>query len=160
GDSVDLQVVVDGVPSTTERVGSEHRHLQVALPVQRADGATVAFRVSSTFVRPKGEPRDLGVRVHSIGLSPEGSLRPSPAVAMRAGIAVALCVGGVLLCGLGSRRIEWLSAIGTAAAVAWLMLTDGAFLGTFVDRLVAVGVATCAIGIAIGLLRGVWPTIL
>lgn len=159
GDPVDLQVTVDGVPSTTERVRNERRRIEVRLPVRRANGVTAAFRVSSTLVRRRGEPRELGVRVHSIGLSPEGSLRPSISVAMRAGIAAALCVGGVLLCGLGSRSLEWLSAIAAAVAVAWLMLTDGAFLGLFADRLVAIGVGTFAIGGAIGLLRGMWPTL-
>lgn len=159
GDPVDLQVAVDGVPSTTQRVGNERRRIEVALPVRRASGVTAAFRVSSTLVRRRGEPRELGVRVHSIGLSPEGSLRPCISVAMRAGIAAALCVAGVLLCGLGLRWLEWLSALATAVAIAWLMLTDGAFLGLFADRLVAIGVGTCAIGGAIGLVRGVRPTL-
>jgi len=77
---------------------------------------------------------------------------------MRAGVAVALCVGGILLCGLGSRRLEFLSALATVVAVAWLMLTDAAFLGTFVDRLMAIGSGTLAIGAAIALLRRLRPT--
>src|SRR5262245_33270566 len=117
GEPVDLQVIVDGVLATTARVVTERRRIQVGLPARRADGATAAFRASSTLVKSRGDPRELGIRIHSIGLSPDGSFRPSPSVTMRTGLAVALCVGGVLLCGLGSRWLEALSAIATAVAV-------------------------------------------
>ena len=157
---LELIVSVDGVPAAPEqRVNNERRRLEVAIPVRRASGVTTTFRVSNTFVPGPGDPRELGILVHSVGLSTADSLRPSRTVTARAGLATVLFVAGVLLCGIGSRRLEWLSALATAAAIAWLMLADGAFLGTFVDRLVSIGVGTCAVGGVIGLLRARWPVV-
>ena len=158
GEAPELLVTVDGVAGAPERVGNERRRLDIVIPSRTSEGVTVAFRVSSTFVPGPDDPRKLGLLVHAVGLS--DSPGPSWAVIARTALAVALCVAGVLLCGLGSRALEWFVALGMAAAAAWLMLADGAFLGILANRLVPIGLGTFAVGVATALLRARWPVVL
>ena len=158
GEAPELLVTVDGVAGAPERVGNERRRLDIVIPSRTSEGVTIAFRVSSTFVPGPDDPRTLGLLVHAVGLS--DSPGPSWAVIARTALAVALCVAGVLLCGLGSRALEWFVALAMAASAAWLMLADGAFLGILANRLVPIGVGTFAVGVSTALLRARWPVVL
>lgn len=152
-----LRVTVDGViGAVVERPPSEPLEVTVDVPPRARDGALVTLDVSDTFVPGPHDTRRLGVIVDAVNLTASsGRFLPVPFVVGQTGLAVALCVSGVLLCGL-RKRLALAVAGGLAFGLAWLLLADGAFIGPYAARLLRLGagVALCGALIAVvGFLR-------
>lgn len=150
-----LRVSVDGVVLLTVTTTADS--LAVQLPPRRAAGAVVGLDVLNTFVPGREDPRALGVVVEGVSLTASTDhFRPTGRVALETALAVAACVGGLLLCGLRSRLGGAAGAV-TAIAFAWLLLQDGAFIGTYVDRLLHIGIGIAVTGGLLGCARWRWP---
>jgi hypothetical protein len=152
-----LVLAVDGVDLVTAQTSDAPTRVSVDLPRGPATGALVTLALSNTFRPSAGDNRALGVVIDDVSLAPAtGHFRPSAYVLTRAGLAIALFVAGVLWCGVRGR---W--AAGSAAAIVvgltWLLLQDGAFIGTYVDGLVHIGAGIALAGVLVGLLRARWP---
>lgn len=148
----ELLVLVDGLVAGTFQTSNAREALSVTIPPRRRDGAAVTLAVSETWVPGPHDPRALGIVVHDVRLEPAFRFSSRSQVTVAAGQAVALAVLGILLCG-GLGAWSWLAAAALSLAWVWLLLVDGAFLGTFVDRLTWVGWAIAGLGAALGLVR-------
>jgi hypothetical protein len=73
-------------------------------------------------------------------------------------VATALAAFGLFLCGLRSRRGILVPAA-VAAGFTWLLLQDGAFIGTYVERLVPIGAGVVLIGALVAVARWRWPVV-
>jgi hypothetical protein len=152
-----LRLAVDGAVLASTEPSNDRHTLEVEIPPRAAPGTAVTLDVSNTFVPSSSDRRSLGVVVEDISLSPVGGhFRPDNYVATRAGLAVMAAVCGLLLCGLRSR----LAAFASGAVVAGftlLLLHDGAFLGTYLDRLIGIGIGVALAGVVIRVARWRWP---
>jgi hypothetical protein len=155
----ELLVSVDGVIAGVEQTSNTLQTVPIAVPPRRTDGLAVSFRASETFEPGPHDPRTLGVLVHRIELRPAESFRPTRRVAVRAGVAALLSVVGILLC-FRSSRLPLLLVSGIPVGFSWLLLTDGALLGTFVDRLVPIGLGVAVLGAGAAAVRRRRPDLL
>jgi hypothetical protein len=147
-----LRLTVDGVVgAVVERPPNERIEVAVDVPPRALHGAVVTIDVSDTFVPGAHDRRALGMIVDDVSLaSRAGPFRPTWSVAARAGLAAALCAAGLLLCGV---RGPW-APVGAAllsTGLVTLLLLDGAFIGSYVDRLVSLGagIAICGALVAV-----------
>lgn len=137
---------VDGARDGSLDMTGDSAVVSIPLPARPTTRAVVSVQISPTFNPGPHDNRELGVIVRTIGLEPErGEFSPTWSIVARLGIGVALAVAGVLSCGM-PRTIGVAAAAAIATAFTWLLLQDGAFLGTFADTLVGIGVASVAIG--------------
>jgi len=148
---------VDGVALGSIPLSGGLQRVAIDIPARSADGTVVTLHVSNTFIPGPQDRRALGVVVDDVGLTPStGRFRPGGYAMAWLGLAVMACVLGVILCGLRS----WLAAVASAVIAVgftWLLLQDGAFIGTYVDRLVPIGAGVALIGAAVGVVRWRWP---
>jgi hypothetical protein len=148
---------VDGTVAGTVQPQNERQVVPVVIPARAARGAVVAIDVSDTFVPGPHDDRTLGVIVDEVSLRPEsGRFGVGGLVVLRAGLAVALGVAGLWLCGLRG-RLGIVASIVLAAAFSSLLLQDGAFIGSYAARLVAVGAGLAVLGLFVAVLRWRWP---
>jgi hypothetical protein len=154
-----LSLAVDGVVLVRADLSGDRQRVAVNIPPRRADGTVVTLQVSSTFVPGPQDRRPLGVLVDDVGLtSATGRFRPSAYVVALAGLAAMACALGLILCGLRSR---WglLAPVAVVVVLTWLLLVDGAFIGTYVERLVSVGAGVVLIGAIVAIARWRWPVV-
>jgi len=155
----ELRMAVDGYPLAQLTLPPGRQEILVGLPTRALDGAVVTIDLSNTFAPGGDDSRALGAIVFNLAFAPaDGHFRPTGRVLARAWLAAFAAIVGVLLCGL-RRRTAVAAAAVIAAAFAWLLLQDGAFIGSAVDRFVAIGLGTGAIGAAVAVLRWRWPAI-
>jgi hypothetical protein len=155
----DLRVSVDGVQHVQVALPPIRQTIAVGLPTRTGAGAVVVFDLSNSFVPGEQDTRELGARVFDVSLAPaDGHFRPTARILVRAWFAAFATIAGVLLCGLRS-RLAAAAGIVIAVAFAGLLLLDGAFIGTAVQRFAAIGLATAAIGAVVAVLQWRWPTI-
>jgi hypothetical protein len=141
------------------QTSNDRQNVAVDLPSRAAPGAVVVLDLSNTFVPGPHDKRSLGVVIDDVGLTPvSGHFRPSGYVMARAGLAILACIAGLLLCGLRSRLAVVVSAA-VAVGFTWLLLQDGAFIGTYVDRLPNIGFGVALTGAVIAATRWRWPNI-
>jgi len=154
-----VSVTVDGAPAAVCRVTNDRSRCSATIPARIAGRAVVGLQVSPAYVPGGADTRTLGVIAHELILTPgTGHFSPSWSVVGALAAAVALAVGGVLLCGLTGVTAAGVTA-GIALAFTWLLLQDGAYLGTYVDSLVNVAIGAAIAGAIVALLRGRWPAI-
>jgi hypothetical protein len=152
-----LGLFVDGQQVGAAESSNIPKRLAVRIPRGVGDGAEVTLVASSTFVPGPDDSRVLGVMIEDLRLTPAGGhFRPSWSVAARTGLAILVCVAGLLLCGLRS-RLALLAAAGVAGGLSWLLLQDAAFLGTYVDRLLNIAIGVALIGALVAVARIRWP---
>ena len=155
----ELRVSVDGVQHLQVLLPPARQTIAVGLPTRTSAGAVVAFELSNGFVPGEHDTRELGARVFDVSLAAsDGHFRPTARVFASAWLAVFAVLAGVLLCGL-QLRLATAAGVVIAVAFAGLLLLDGAFIGTAVERLAAIGLGTAAIGAVVAVLRWRWPTI-
>lgn len=154
-----LSWTVDGVAPGTHQMTSDAESVSIVIPARDSTRAVVTAQITPTFHAGPNDDRVLGVVIREIGLTPDGgSLRPTWNVVARFALAAAFAVAGVLLCGVpGVLRIP--SAAAIVLAFTWLIVQDGAFLGTFADGLLHLGAAAAGIGMIVLALRLARPTI-
>lgn len=151
--------LVDGAAAGTHTMTADADTVTIALPARDTSRAVVTAQVSPTFHPGPNDNRELGVAIRDIGLAPSsGGFRPTLSVVAMLGMAVAAAVAGILLCGL-PRGLHWPAAGVIAFTFTWLLLQDGAFLGTFVDSLLHLGAAAAATGVVVALVRTRWPSV-
>jgi hypothetical protein len=154
-----LHAAVDGVMQAPLPLPDGSEGVALSIPSRHTPGAVIGLEVSDTFVPGSHDKRELGVIVRQVGLSPAGGhFQPSLAVAVKAGLAIAACAFGLFLCGLRSRQGVLVHAV-VAAGFSWLLLQDGAFIGTYVDRLIAVGAGVAVVGAIVAIARWRWPVV-
>ncbi len=152
-----LTLSVDGTPRVTERSSNRPQLLSCVIPPDAVDGATISLDVSNTFVPGPADKRALGVMIDDVRVkAAAGHFRPSRAVIARMGLATMACVLGMLLCGFPLWAAMCSTAL-IAGTFAWLMLLDGAIVGTFVERIAHLGLGVTAVGAVVGVLRWRWP---
>jgi len=151
-----VTAVVDGTRLPPRQVQPGPSELLVTIPVNRGAGAKVLLEIPDTVVSG-GNPQAHGILVGGIRLQPDsGHFRPAAAGLLWTGLAVALCVFGVLIPGLQPR---WAPMVATAIVVAfvWLLTLDAAFYGDYLMRLVHIGVGVAIIGAIGAVVRARWP---
>jgi hypothetical protein len=155
----ELRMSVDGTLVREAALASARQEISVGLPTRDRGGAVVTIELSNTFAPGGDDPRALGAIVFNLGFTPaDGHFRPTGRVLALAWLAAFTAIVGVLFCGLRSRLAATTAAV-VAAAFAWLLLQDGAFIGPAVERFVAIGLGTAVIGAVVGLLGWRWPVI-
>jgi hypothetical protein len=154
-----LQLSVDGGLLPPVQTANEQREIVADIPRRAEGGTAIAFELSNTFVPGPHDSRDLGIIIEDVTLAPSsGHFSASRRVLGQLGLAVMASVAGLLLCGLRSR----LAAAAAAAVVlgfVGLVLRDGAFVGTYADRLVPIGIGIALAGAALGVVRSRWPAV-
>jgi putative effector of murein hydrolase LrgA (UPF0299 family) len=96
-----LTFYVDGVHLHTHETSHEFQEVSVTVPARpERRGVTITMRSSSTFVPGPGDPRELGVMVDAIELTPDGLVLPAPDIFARAMLAGAALAAGVALLGV------------------------------------------------------------
>ena len=154
-----VRTTVDGAAPSVFELSNDPRVLVIVIPAAQTTGADVAMDISDTWSPGGQDTRDLGVMVDGVGVqSADGHFRVGARVWWRLGLAVALCVLGVRLCGLSGGPAA-ATTLATVLALPWLLLQDGAFLGVYVDRLVTVGALAASAGVLVALVRARWPVI-
>lgn len=153
-----VRVLVDGREVARPMLTPDAQDLAVDVPERDRNGAIVAFETTAPFSYGGEDTRRLGFIVHEVELSAaSGHLSPSWAILLWTTLAVAILVAGLALaCPGGPMRM--LTAAGTTIALSWLLLQDGAFVGPFIDRVVAIGIGIGALGAIAGFIRRQWPT--
>lgn len=150
---------VDGVQDGSLVLTADSAVVSIRLPARATTRAVVNVQVSPTFNPGPHDNRELGVVVRTIGLESErGALVPTWSIVARLGAAVALAVAGVLLCAM-PRAAGATAAGAIAIAFTWLLLQDGAFLGTFADTLVRIGIGSIAIGVVVSVVHHWRPSL-
>jgi hypothetical protein len=117
----------------------------------------VAIDVSSTFVPGPKDRRALGVVVENVTIEPvDAGWRPTARVTWLLALSTMASVAVAIACGF---TVPWTIVAGAVvgAAGTWLLVLDGAFLGSYIDRLVRIAAGTAAAGLAIMLARLRWP---
>lgn len=154
-----VTLTVDGSPAASCRVTNERSRCQAVIPARAMDRAVIGLQVSPAYVPGGADTRTLGVIAHELILTPAtGHFVPSWPVLGALAAAVALAVGAVLLCGL-SGPISAMTVTGITAAFAWLLLQDGAYVGTYVDSLLNVAIGAGIGGVLVAGVRRQWPTL-
>ena len=152
-----LSLFVDGVPVGQVESSNVPQPISLEIPPRARDGASVTLVTSNIFVPGSHDRRALGVVIDDVRMAPgSGHFRPGWSVLVRLGLAVLFSVAGVLLCGLRS-RLAGLAAAAVPAGFAWLLMQDAAFLGTYGDRLLAIGIGVAMIGALVALARACSP---
>jgi hypothetical protein len=154
-----VRMAVDGITRLVEELPNSARQLSVEIPRHRTTGAVVTLDTSPTVIPGPDDPRVLGVIVDDIAIAPvDAPFMPSAHVLLLAGLAVFATVLGLRFCGVSG----WLgvaSSIAIAAAFAWLLLQDGAFLSIYAERLARIAAGCAVAGALIGLVRRWWPAV-
>ncbi len=151
-----VRLAIDGVLTTTTQPIGDRQAITVDVPARSGAGATVTIDVPQTFVPGGDDTRTLGIVVDDVTLEAlSGAVRPANRVVAQAALAVMLAAAGLLLCGVRVRAAAIASAV-VAAAFAWLLTTDAAFVGDYVDRLLRIGAGAAACGALVGLLASKW----
>jgi hypothetical protein len=151
-----VRVAVDGMVLANAEPNADRMTVSVDIPRRKSAGALVTLDVSPTFTPGAHDTRSLGVIVDDVVLTPDGGrFRPAAGEVARAALAVALAAAGFFLCGMRIRAAATASAA-VAVAFAWLLSTDAAFVGDYVDRLVRIGAATGLAGAVLGLVAVRW----
>lgn len=154
-----LSLAVDGVVLGTIHISNEIEHVSVEIPRRHVAGASVTISASNTFVPGPQDMRSLGVIIYEISLTPaSGHFWPTWYVMVCAGLAIMGCVAGLLLCGLRTPMV-FVASAAVAVGLSWLLLQDGAFIGSYVERLVAIGTGIALSGAVLALLRWLWPPV-
>jgi hypothetical protein len=154
-----VEFLVDGRPAGSFQTTNDTRTATVAIPSQAGDRAVVTMRVSQTFKPASADARTLGVIVRHLVLTPgSGHFSPSWSALMNVGLGAALAVAGVLLCGLSGALGAGVAAP-IIAGFAWLALQDGAFIGTYTESLLNLGMAVGLIGTVVAAVRSRWLSI-
>jgi hypothetical protein len=152
-----LRLAVDGAVLMSSGPSNDRRSVEVEIPPRPTEGAVVTLDVSNTFVPGANDARALGVAIEEISLAPvDGRFRPDGYVTARAGLAAFAAVLGLLLCGLRSRLAAGMTAA-VLAGFTLLLLQDGAFIGSYVERLLRIGIGVCVAGVVVAGLRWRWP---
>jgi hypothetical protein len=152
-----LVISVDGAPRLRAPSSNERRSYEVEAPPARRTTLVLAIDVSGTFVPGPNDRRALGVVVEDVSIEPIGaSWRPTAGVLARLALATMALASVVAVCGF---RVAWTIAIVALAAGAnvWLLARDGAFLGPYVDRLLAIGLGATVAGALVAAARLRWP---
>ena len=148
-----LDVAVDGAILATIQTSNELEPVSVEIPRRRGAGASVIIRASNTFIPGPQDKRALGAIIYGISLTPaSGHFWPSGYVMACAGLAIMSCIAGVLLSGFQNRLTLAASAV-VAVGMTWLLLQDGAFIGSYVERLVRIGIGVALSGAVLALLQ-------
>ena len=152
-----LDVAVDGQKLVTFQTSNELSQIGIEIPRRQSPGTLVTLNATNTFVPGPQDRRELGVILFDTMLMPIGGhFRPSWSVTALAGLAITIGVAGLLLGGLRGP----LAIAASAAAAVWmtcLLLQDGAFMGGYVERVVAIGIAVGVGGAALACGRRWWP---
>ena len=147
-----LSFFVDGIQLHTQEAPKEFADIKVLVPA-RPDrrGVTILMRSSATFVPGPQDPRQLGVMVDRLELSPNGLVLPPAAVFARAMFAGAALAAAIALLGVTAG-----SAIGAAVL---LSAGHGALLArgfgpysNFPDIVAVLAFATAAVLVVVALI--------
>lgn len=144
-----LIVSVDGVPRLTVESSNEPTDYAVDVPGAATSSLVVAIDVSDTFVPGPGDRRELGVIVDAVTIAPvDGGWRPTVRVAFLTALATMMFTAVAMACGFAP---GWTFVVGVlvAAAHAWLLARDAAFLGPYVSRLLNIAIGTGAAGVVV-----------
>jgi hypothetical protein len=155
----DVTIAVDEDTRFSGAVSNETS--EIAFEIRRGDslGAAISIDVRQPYVPGGGDPRTLGVIVDRVAFSPvNGAFVPAAETMRDLALAVFVAVLGLWLCGLRG-ALGAAAAATVAAGCAWLMLQDGAFIGTFSARLVPIAVGCLIVGAVIGQFSMKWPSL-
>jgi len=148
-----VRVSVDDKLVLSQDTAATGNRISFEIPRDSRPEAIVTFDVNPTYVPGPPDPRALGVIVDDVAVAPvHGSFRPTLSVTLQAMAAIALCV---LACWMLGLRGWWfgVAAGGMAIGLDWLLLTDAAFAGGYVQRLVGIGLAAALTAAVFGALR-------
>ncbi len=155
-----VTILADGVALASHQTSNDFEDVTVTLPERpgRVRGMTMSILSSNTFVPGPGDPRQLGVQVDRITLTPVrlGAFPPRRAVAVA---AIAAAAFGAVFGLLGATATTAIGAATVLAAAQAVVLRTGlgpfsSWLGT-VDRLAAgIGLALLALTFVIERWRG------
>ena len=109
-----IAVFVDGVQHHTQQTSADFEDVRVLVPARpERRGVTIVMRSSSTFVPGPDDPRQLGVVVDTIDLSPNGLVLPPAEM-----FGAAMCGGAALAAAIAMLGVTSGSAIGAAVLLA------------------------------------------
>ncbi len=148
----EMIVSIDGAVRLRAQTTNDPSVYTVTAPAAPSTSMVITLDFSNTFVPGPNDRRTLGVVVEHVAIAPETSFRPIWSVTWLTAAATVATVAAALLCGLGA---WWacLAGVIVAAAYAWLMTIDGAFMGTYAFRLGHIALGSLIAGAAIGLSR-------
>lgn len=138
-----VSTVVDGAAGARTAIPAERQDLAIGLPAvaSGAPGAVVALDVSNLFQPGPQDTRQLGIVVEEISVEPvSGGFRVSPRTLLGHALGVMTLVAAVLSAGL-SPGAALAVGLPAAALLTWLLRFDGAFLGPYVETLLAISLA-------------------
>jgi hypothetical protein len=149
-DTPDLTFYVDGVEAYAVRSPIDFENVSVVVPAraERRRGAVLSMQVSATFVPGPGDPRNLGVQVDWMEVSPAGIALPSRTAFAGAAMSSAALGAAVALIGVTAG-----SAVGGAillSAVTASQLARGFAPHTSYPEAVAAAAVWIALALAIG----------
>ena len=122
GRNPDLAFFADGVHIATVPVPQDFAHLRVTLPMrpERGRDAVITLRVSETFTPGPADPRQLGVILDRLTLSPSGIVLPPRRAFFGAAVSAALLAAGVAFLGVAAPAAVVATLLIGAAASALL----------------------------------------
>ena len=138
---VELKPAVDGLSLQPVTLVPGPQRVDIDIPARHAERTIVNLGVSQTLVPGASDSRTLGLRVDGIALEaadgrlrvPWSSLGSTVIGGLGLGVALALTAGtGILAFALGAGAGGWLG---------FLLMFDGAFLGSYPERLAFAGIA-------------------
>lgn len=143
---VELKPAVDGLALPAVSLKPGPQRIDIDLPASHAGRAIVNLSVSRTLVPGAADTRTLGLRVDAVALeAPDGRLR-IPWSALRSTILAGLGLGVVVALTLGAGLLAFALGLGAGGWLGFLLVFDGAFLGSYPERLAFTGVAAAAAG--------------
>ena len=123
GRNPELQFFADGRRVGTHRAPQDFESIQVTVPVRSAErrrDVVLTMRVSETFTPGPGDPRNLGVLIDRLTLTPSGTALPSRRAFFGAAASAGLLAAAVALLGVTAPAAV-VTAILTGAGSSALM---------------------------------------
>jgi hypothetical protein len=159
-------VAVDGVTRAQAQATNDLQDVNVEVPASSSANATITVYVSDTFQPGPEDKRSLGVVVERVSIAPlAGPFTLLGGILVGMALATMAYVLAAQLCGVGPAGALALGGF-VAAAQAWLLLFDGAFMGTYVGTLERVALGVLALSCVVWVVRRLtraeaapeWPT--
>lgn len=143
---VELTPAVDSLTLQPVTLVPGPQRVDIDLPASNADRAIVTLGVSQTLVPGASDSRTLGLRVDALALEAADGRMRIPWNSLGSTVIAGLGLGVALALTLGTGILGFTLGVGGGGWLGFLLMFDGAFLGSYPERLAFTGVAAAAAG--------------
>lgn len=143
---VELKLAVDGLALQPVALVPGPQRVDIDLPASNAGRAIVNLGVSQTLVPGASDSRTLGLRVDAVALEAADGRMRIPWNSLGSTVIAGLGLGVALALTLGTGVLGFALGVGGGGWLGFLLMFDGAFLGSYPERLAFAGVAAAAAG--------------